>query len=214
MKHRITCLTVVFLMLLVPQFVAAQKMERPKDREPGDKATWNCVVNGKTQLLEETWTALTADEMVGVYKIGGKEYEVVLGRSPAYQFRKGICLTNGQVCKFSPGITFVDFPLEKGKKWTTTFTVTGEDFTSNVEAERKVERIEMLRAPAGEFETFMITTTGRITGKNSKGASFSGREDVTDWVALDSGKLIVVKSVYKNSFGEKYSFELISSSFK
>lgn len=214
MKHRITCLTVVFLMLLVPQFVAAQKMERPKDRESGDKATWNCVVNGKTQLLEETWTALTAEEMVGVHKIGGKEYEVVLGRSPAYQYRKGVCLTNGQACKFSPGVNFVDFPLEKGKKWTTAYTITGETYTADVEVERKVERIEMLRVPAGEFETYVITASGRIKGKDNKGSGFTGKEEETNWVALDSGKMIVVKAVYKNSFGEKFSFELISSSFK
>ncbi len=197
-----------------PGIVAAQKVESAKDREPGDKASWKYVWNNKASTLEETWTALTDDEMIGVHKVDGKEYEIVLARSPSYQLKKMRCLTIGQRCTYSPGFSFVQFPLEKGNKWTTSSSVTGETFIAEVVNERTVERVETLRTPAGDFETYKITGVGSVRSKNSKGEVYVGKESETDWVAIVSGKMLVVKAVYKNTFGESFSLDLISASFK
>ena len=209
----------VLLALLLSSVTAGaenQKMERPKDREPGDKATFRYVVNNKTLLLEEIMTSLTDDEMAGIHKVDGKEFEIVMGKSPSFfQLRKALCFPNGQqVCRYSPGLNLVEFPLEKGKKWTTPYVVTGETFTAEGSQERTVERIESLRVPAGEFETYKITYTGHVKSRDKKGDVYTAKEWGTDWFALVSGKLITVKVAYKNSFGEQFSLELISSSFK
>ncbi len=203
----------IFLLLVSPGIVAAQKVELAKPREPGDKAIFKFVFNNKTTTLEENWIALTDDEMVGVQKIDGKEYEIILGRSPPYQLRKMMCLAAGVACVFSPGFNFVEFPIEKGKTWTQAFTITAATFVADIQQVRVVEGFEKLRVPAGEFETYKIAAVGRIKGKNSKGDLFVGKEESTEWMAIVSGKLVMVKVVWKNSFGEKFSLELISSSF-
>jgi hypothetical protein len=68
--------------------------------------------------------------------------------------------------------------------------------------------------PAGEFEAFKISFSGRIQGVDAKGSKFTGKEDGTNWIALVNGKPVVVKVVYRNSFGEKASRELTSVAFK
>lgn len=214
MKIRFAYLTMMLAVFLFPGLAAAQKMEAPKDREPGDRAMFNYTLNGKTLVLEENWTALTAEGMVGIEKFGDKEIEIVMSRSPEYHMRKGPCFANGQVCAFSPALRFVDFPLEKGKKWTNSFTVTGETFIAEVTEDRLVERIETVKVPAGEFETYKITASGRIKSKDSKGGVFTGKEESSTWVASVSGKMITIKVAYKNSFGEKFNLDMMSTSFK
>lgn len=49
---------------------------------------------------------------------------------------------------------------------------------------------------------------------DGKGSKFTGKEDGTDWIALVNGKPVVVKVVYRNSFGEKASRKLTSVAFK
>jgi hypothetical protein len=214
MKNKIACWTVALAALLSAGLADAQKMERPKDREPGDKATWKIVINNKEQMFEEYLTESTDEEVIGVQKIGGKEYEFTLGKTPPYQYRKAPCLPDGQQCTFSPGLTFVEFPLEKGKKWTTTFTLNAETYTAQVTQERQVERTETIKVPGGEFDTFKITYTGRVTGKTSNGEAFKGGHEGINWVALISGKLCIVKSTYKNTSGGRFAYELVSASFK
>jgi hypothetical protein len=214
MKNRIAILTLVLALLQFHGMATAQKMDAPKDREPGDRAVFNLTVNGKTQVMEENWVALTDETMVGKHKFGGKEYDVVLSRSPDYRILKLASFTSGQQVEFSPGMQYVNFPLEKGKKWTTAMTVRGETFTTEMSTDRVVERIETIRVPAGEFETFKIAFSGKYHGKDSKGSQYSGREEGANWVSLVSGKMITVKTEFKNSSGEKLLLELISSSFK
>ena len=105
---------------------------------------------------------------------------------------------------------FADFPLEKGKKWVTTFAVKGESFTADVTQERQVDKIEKVKVPGGEFEAAKVSFNGSIKGADAKGKPFSGKEDGADWVALVNGKTMVIKTVYRNSFGEKSTHELIS----
>jgi hypothetical protein len=214
MKIRFACLNVFLAIFVFPGFVAAQKMEAPKDREPGDRAVFNYTLNNKTIVMEENWTALTAEGMVGVEKFGGQEYEIVMSRSPEYHLRKGVCWGAGKGCTFSPPLNFVDFPLEKGKKWSNTFTVTGETFTAEVTEDRVVERIETVKVPSGEFEAYKITSSGRFRSKDSKGTVYTGKEEGTIWVASVSGKMITVKILYKNSFGDRATLEMISTNFK
>ena len=139
---------------------------------------------------------------------GGRSLSVELDKSGAVT--RAVCISNGQQCGFAPGIQVADFPLEKGKKWNTGFTVTGESFTADVAQERKVDKIEKVKVPAGEFEAAKVSFSGRIKGTDGKGKPFSGREDGADWVAVVNGKAVIVKTEYRNSFGEKANLELAS----
>jgi hypothetical protein len=203
----------LLIALAGPGLALAQKLERPKDWEPGDKAAYNWVLNNKAQAMEDEFTALTDTEFRVTTKVGDKTYDAALSKDgPA--LLKAICLSNGQPCTFSPALRFAEFPLEKGKKWTTPSTVTGETFVSEIAQERVVEKIEKVKVPAGEFEAYKVSFRSRITGKDAKGNAFSGKEDGSDWFAVSNGKLLLVKTVYRNSFGEKFTRELTSVSYK
>ena len=90
----------------------------------------------------------------------------------------------------------------------------GADFTAEITEERVVERIETIRVPAGEFETYKITSAARIKSKDLKGGAYTGKEESAWWVALVSGQLTTVKISYRNSFGDKFSLELITATYK
>jgi hypothetical protein len=188
-------------------------MERPKDPEVGDKIVLNWILNNKAKQITMEVQAVTDTEIHESQKVGDKTFDLVLLRSNL-GVTKGMCESNGQPCAFAPALEWVVFPLEKGKKWEGTTTVTGQTFTSEVAYERKVEAIEKVKTPAGEYEGFRIYFSGRIKGKDSKGASFSGKEDGRVWVGLISGKPVPLKSEYRNSFGEKFTTELISAELK
>lgn len=198
--------------LTIPATVAAQKLDQAKPFEAGDKSAYNWVLNNKAQKLEEEWTGVVDGVANGVQRAGGKEYQLVVPKPGTAT--QGLCLTNGQPCTFSPGVTFVDFPLEEGKKWTQSFTVKGDTFTSQVQSDYEVEKAEKVKTPAGEFESFRISHNGRIRGSDAKGAAFSGKEDGRYWVTLVNGKLAVVKIEYRNSFGEKFTREATSIAYK
>ncbi len=207
------CRAGILATLIAPGFVAAQKVERLEFAQPGDKFSFNLVINNKAQPVEDTWTASTDTEALGVRKSGGKEFEIAVTKTPLI-LRKAQCISNGQACTFTPGIALLELPLEKGKQWTSAFTAHGETFTSEVTQERKVEKIEKVKVPAGEFEAFKIAVSGRFKGIDPKGNPYSGKEELTEWVAIVGGKAIYVKVVYRNSFGEKATQELTSMSFK
>jgi hypothetical protein len=201
------------IILLVPAWSWAQKMERPKDPEVGDTIVRNWILNNKAQQITQTVQAVTDTEIQESQRVGDKTFDLILPRSNL-AVSKAMCESNGQPCSFAPAIEWAAFPLEKGKKWAGTTTVTGDTFTAEVTYERKVEAIERVKTPAGEYEGFRIAFTGRIKGKDSKGASFSGKEDGKIWVGVISGKPVPLKSEYRNSFGEKYTTELVSASLK
>lgn len=201
------------LALTLPGVAAAQRMEPPKDWEVGDKATYTWTLNNKTQQVDEECIAVTEQEIQLSQKVAGRALEAALAKG-SYQTLRAMCISNGQQCGFSPALEFVALPLERGKQWLQTFTVKGETFTAEVTQERKAEKLEKVKVPAGEFEAFKITYTGRIRGTDSKGGTFSGKEEGTNWVALVNGKLNVVKMAYRNSFGEKASRELTAISYK
>src|SRR5262245_49470129 len=131
MKTRIAGLALALAgALAVPALAVAQKVERVVPWEVGDKAVWKWVLGTKTQQLEETFTQASETGIIGVQKSGGKEFELVLAL-PSFAITKGVCITNGQACTFSPGIQMLEMPLEKGRRWTTSFTAAGDTFSTN-----------------------------------------------------------------------------------
>ena len=205
--------TIAALLLLVPAISFGQTMERPKDMEVGDKATFKWVLNNKARNVDYEWTAVTDDEIRGVQRVDGKEHEVSLSRNDLSMLQS-MCYSNGQSCTFSPSVKFADFPLKKGKKWKSDFTVTGETFTSSVKSKYKVDKFEKVKTPAGTFDAFRISHKGSFSGKDKAGAKFSGNESGKYWIAVVNGKFFAVKSKYQNSFGEKFTRELISAPSK
>jgi hypothetical protein len=199
--------------VVFPGVAAGQTMEPAKDCEPGDKASYTWVLNNKPQQLELECTQGSEQAVHFVQKVGGRSFEGAVTKG-SLKLLKAMCVSNGQQCAFSPGLDAAGLPLEKGKKWTQTFTVTGETFTAEVTQERKAERLEKIKLPAGEFEAFKVSFVGRIKGVDSKGNRFSGKEDGADWFALINGKLSVVKTVYRNSFGDKATRELTAAAMQ
>jgi len=189
---------------------SGQKLERTTMPQAGDKQSFKWVLNNKAQPMDIEWAGESGGSVRGTQKVGGKDLAVEL--DTAGDLTRALCISNGQQCGFAPGIKVADFPLEKGKKWTTSFAVTGETFTAQVTQERKVDKIEKIKVPAGEFEAAKISFSGRIRGADSKGTAFTGREDGIDWVAVVNGKSVLVKTEYRNSFGEKANVEMMSSS--
>jgi len=199
---------------LVPFAALAQKIERLEFRtEPGDKVVLKWTLGNKSQNIEEIVTASTDTEFRTAVTVGGKAFEGVATKDP-FTITNWMCLANGQPCKYSPGIRLLDLPLEKGKKWDTAFTVTGDTFTAEVTQERKVEGFEKIRTPAGEFDTVKISFGGRISSRDPKGNVYTGKEDGIEWWAISTQRPIAVKVTYRNSFGEKFALELISASLK
>ena len=199
---------------LAPCAALAQKIERLEFRtEPGDKVVFKWTLGNKSQNLEEVITAATGTEVRAAVTVGGKAFEGAMNKTP-FTLTSWMCLANGQPCKFSPGLLLLDLPLEKGKKWTQSFTVTGDTFVAEVTQERKVEGFEKIRIAAGEFETVKVSFSGRVASRDSKGNVYTGKEDGTEWWATSTQRPTAVKVTYRNSFGEKFALELISASLK
>jgi hypothetical protein len=207
----------VWLSLLVfslaPGVTAAQKMDRPKNPDAGDTATFNWVLNNKAQPMKVEWSGSEGDELRGIERVGDKQFALALGRD-GFDVRRSMCLSNGQPCSFSPGLKFAEFPLEKGKRWSSTVNVKGDTFSADVSYDRTVDKVERVKVPAGEFEAYKVSHRGRITGTDAQGKSFTGSEEATDWFALVNGKLALVKTTYRNSFGEKFERQLTAISFQ
>lgn len=185
----------------------AQKIESVKPYEAGDTMSHKWVMGGKTLSLEDEFAGVVDGEIRGTMRSGDRSFEMRM-KEPGPLYLAGMCLTNGQQCHFEPGLMFIELPLEKGRKWSTTFTVKGETFSADVAQERAVEKVEKVKVAAGEFEAYRIAVTGKIKGHDAKGAPFAGKEEATEWYAFPNGKVVMVKYAYKNSFGEKATREL------
>jgi len=141
------------IILLVPGWSWAQKMERPKDPEVGDKIVRNWVLNNKAQQITQEVQAVTDTEIQESQKVGDKTFDLVLSKSNL-AVTKAMCESNGQPCIFAPALEWAVFPLEKGKKWGGTTTVTGESFT----AEERWRRSRRSRPPPGNTKDFEFTS--------------------------------------------------------
>jgi hypothetical protein len=194
------------LLLFGAQACLAQKLDRSQPSAVGDKSIYSWNLNNKAQTVEYEVTGVADNAVQAAQRVGVKTFDFAMDNS--WNYTQGMCISNGQQCSFSPGIRIADFPLEKGKKWSTRFSVKGETFTADVSQDRQVEKIEKVKVPAGEFEAAKVYFSGTIKGADAKGKPFTGKEDGTDWVAIVNGKPMVVRTIYKNSFGEKATHEL------
>jgi len=194
---------------------APQVLASNKNWELGDKATFKWTMNGRTQTMEDELVKISDTHQVIENRAGGKTWQTV-GTRDGSTWSQFVCLSNGQQCVSDPGANSFAFPLEKGKKWTTQFTVKGETFTSNVTQERVVDRVERIKLANREFTAYRVNFNGKITGTDSQGKSFSGKEDGSAWLALvsDDGKVGLIKTIYRNSFGERATRELVALNVK
>jgi len=199
---------------LIPTAASAQKLERTKNWEVGDKLTYNYVRNGQAMTLVEEVVAVTDDEIRMTQQVDGRTYEVVHSTRDLAR-KKGICLPNGQACDWSPGDLWADFPLERGKRWSYTVTITGEMFISKTAIDRTVKNLETIKTPAGQFDAYRISSTDRIESKGKTGGDPSlGTASYDYFVTSIKGKLVFLKNDYTNSFGQSFSRELVSAEFK
>ena len=200
--------------LLVPAVSSAQKLERTKNWEVGDKVTWNYVLQGKSMRLVDEVVEVTDDEVRSTLQVGDRTLEQTVSLRD-FSLRKGICSPNGQACTFSPAWVWLDFPLEEGKAWSAASTVTGESFISEVAYQYKVEGVEKITTPAGQFDAYRISGSEHIKSRSKGGAGpWHGTSSFTDWVASINGKVRAVKSEYHNSFGEVYTRELLAAELR
>ncbi len=200
--------------LVLPCFCSAQNVPEPMNWETGDKLTFNWTRNGKSIAMVEEVVG-TSDSAIGIrYTAGDRSYDAALVPG-TFLYPKGICLANGQACDFAPAFKWIEFPLERGRKWSGVSTVTGETFIAEVTYEHSVEKLEKVKVPAGEFEAFRIAQSGKIKARDRQGANPStGKESGTVWIALVNGKPVPVRTEYRNSYGEKFTRELVTYQMK
>jgi len=83
--------------------VLAQKLERPKDVDVGDKATSKWIHNNKLRMLDQEVISVTNTEVHAVERVGGNETELTYTKSPRL-IQEGLCLGSGTHCRFEPGV--------------------------------------------------------------------------------------------------------------
>jgi hypothetical protein len=199
---------------LIPAVSAAQKVERTKNWEVGDKLTYDLVVKGRSMRLVEEVVEVTDGEIRMSQRIDDRTYEVAHSTRDLSRL-KGACFPSGQACEWLPGDRWADFPLEKGKTWSFTMTVRSEAFITEIASERKVEGVEQIETPAGRFEAYRVAAAERLTSRSKAGAGpYLGMASFTYWLTSIKGKLVFVKNEYVNSFGETFSRELVSAELK
>jgi hypothetical protein len=166
---------IAILMGAMSAVAYAQKMERPKDLEVGDKVTFKWVRNNKPFTLEQEVTAVTDTQVQAIERFGGNETELVWTKSPLL-VKNGLCMSNALPCTYDPGVEVVQFPLEKGKKWPlekgkkwpSKFTVKGPDFVAQVESERTVEGIERIKVTAANLKPIGSASAAGIAEQITK----------------------------------------------
>jgi len=201
-------------LLIAPALAFAQQLEPPATTfQPGDRVVYDWVRNGKAQRVEEEWLAPEGNDLRAVQKVGGKRCAVLVAKK-SLVIRQMMCVANGQACRFSPGMEFARFPLEVGKRWSTSYTIQAETFTARVTQERTVERLEKIRVPAGVFDAFKIAYAGRMRGTARRIIPFSGTEEGAEWVTVIEGRLVFARVAYRNSFGDDATLELVSTRFR
>ena len=192
---------------------ADERLDVPKPYDVGDKLAYEWTLKGKTQELEQEWTAVTDREFRGTQTTGGKSFDLVIDRKSGL-VKTSMCLNNGLRCTFSPGLAQVMYPVEKGRTWPVSHKSKSGEFTTTASGERRVLKNETITVPAGTFDTFKITFGDKITSKTIQGVAYKGEEHGTDWIVVIKGKACIAKSEYINSFGDKASLVLTSATLK
>jgi len=200
---------------LIPTPASAQKMERTKNWEVGDKLTYTYTFADWSAHVVEQVVEVTEAEVRTTQNIGDVQRHEGAYSTADMSRMKGVCLANGEQCEFSPGEAWVRFPLEKGKSWSSSMAVTGDTFYSETSQERKVLAVEKVTTAAGEFQAYKVSSTGRIKVRRKSGEGpWEGTESATYWWTAIKGKLVLLKQEYQNSFGARSSRELLSAELK
>jgi hypothetical protein len=201
--------------LVIPAFSLAQKLERTKNWEVGDKLIYNLVVHGQSMRLVEEVVQVTNTEIRMTQQVDDQTYEVAHSSSDLSRL-KGVCLSRGEgTCEWSPGDLWATFPLEEGKTWSFTMRVTSAGFVTETASVRTVEAVEMLTTPAGQFQAYRVSAHERLVSMSRAGAGpYRGTADFTYWLTSIKGKLVFLKNQYQNSFGEAFTRELVSVELK
>ena len=164
-------------------------------------------------MLDEV-VEVTDDEVRSILQVGDRTLEQTVSPHDL-SIRKGMCSSNGQACTFSPAWAWLDFPLEEGKTWSATSIISGETFIAEVAYQYKVEGVEKITTPAGQFDVYRISGSERIKSRSKAGAGpWYGTATFTDWIASINGKVRAVKSEYHNTFGELSTRELIAAELR
>jgi hypothetical protein len=196
---------------LMPAVSPAQKMERTKNWEAGDKMTYNLVMNGQPMRLVEEVVEIASTQIRVMQQLDGRTYQAAHSTGDLSRV-KGVCFTNGEACEWTPGDVWAEFPLQRGKSWSFKVTVTGETFVSEQTSERKVVGFETVKTPAGEFQAFKIFAVERIRFRpNAQTTWNEGTANFTYWLTTINGKLVFLKNEYENSFGRTFTRELVSA---
>jgi hypothetical protein len=204
-----------FLMaFLIPAVSSAQKLERTKNWEVGDKLTYSIAIRGLSTVLVEEVSEVTDNEIRMSQRVGERTYDAALSTRDMSRLR-GVCQGSGQACTWSPGDVWASFPLEKGKMWSETHTVTNEGFITEVVSERTVEAVEKIDILAGRFQAYRVSATEHYTSRSKVGeGTYKGKGSMTYWVASIKGKVVLVKWEYGNTFGDRFERELTLAELK
>ena len=193
---------------------SAQTLERTRDWEVGDRMTYVYVRNGRSMLFVEEVVKVDDTGTHTLQRTDDRTYEALRG-TRTMSWSRGICFSNGQMCEFSPALLSVDFPLESGKTWSGRTTVKGDAFVSDRTYQARAEGVEKMTVPAGEFDAYKVSFTTQFEGRDKKdGVPWSGTESYADWWVVIRGKAVVLKTEYRNSFGEVFTRELVSAEIK
>jgi len=193
---------------LIPTAASAQKLERTKNWEVGDRWTYDYVRKDTRWRLIEEFNEVDANEIRSTVRVGDRIYDTAYSMLD-YSTLRGICSPTGQQCSFSPGWMNFDFPLEKGKTWSFRATVRGETYRCEDSVEVSVDGVESVSVPAGRFDAFRATGTQRNTCGNWRGTA-----RFTSWITAIKGKATVVKYEYANSAGDTATLALESVELK
>jgi hypothetical protein len=212
-KMKIALRSLLTAILLFPAIGTAQTMVPTKQLEVGDRATFNYKNRSKAETMTQEVVGVSGTEIRMTETRGSKTVELIYDSSQS-GFKQYICWPLPELCKFSPPNKHAVFPIEKGKKWKVKNHVIGETFEADLEKKYKVRRLEKVKVPAGEFEAFKITFSGKVNGKNNKGQSFRFTEKATYWYALINGKQLMIKLKYSNKNGDRVTKELTSVNYR
>ena len=178
--------------------------------ENGDKLSYVLKTAGSNKItkIDYYFTDVTENLLIGFQTINNKVTQV---RTKEYgTATNDLCWGNSQKCSFDPPMKLFDKNIKVGDEWVNKFKVTGEDFSSSVVQEVKVEKQERIKISLGEFDTLKIVAKGKFSGRTSRNESYSGTDFHEIWVGSINEKLVLIKTEYSNSFKDKWAAELNS----
>jgi hypothetical protein len=153
------------------------------------------VSGGRTTLSD------TADD--------GSSRVIVLEGASGDKLTKSVAASTGEQIEFQPPLQRLTFPLKPSMTWPGHSVVTGQTFTLTLDVKTDVMPWETVTVPAGQFAAVKVVGNETYSaGRNNKGGSFTGTGTHTIWLTPDVK--CIVQGVYKNSFGAKTTYRLLS----